>query len=437
MSSARHFRWEYSLGAVPVLVIGFVAWLFWPVVHSQSVEKERVPQPQMTETATPIEAVEVTRSDLSLLAEATGTLQPWRQVEVSVEVGGKVAWRGVEEGQRVEAGSVLLRLDDQDRLIELAEAEAELLKVRAGYAVSFAIQRNDETHAETESLREAASMEEEYIEAQRLFEQGVIAEKKLIQAQRRYDVARMLTGSQRDEVQAATAGLAQAEQRLERAQLALARTSLQAPFSGRIADIEVEVGQQIGTGQRCFLLLDDSRVKADVAVLEADVVWLHPGAPGRVRVPSVQNRVFDGKIHTINPRVDPETGTGRVTVVIANPDGTLMPGLFAFVQLETWRLTDRLVVPGDALLLRQGRDLVFRLEHGRALWTYVETGARSAGWVEIVDGVAEGDLVAVAGHFALAHEAPVEASVVSREQWNHALEGRTGQGTGEQVAWKR
>ncbi len=411
MSSARRFRWKYSLGAIPVLGIGFVSWLFWPVVQSQSVESERVVQPLESVTAAPIEAVAVVRSDLSLLAEATGTLQPWRQVEVSVEVGGKVAWRGVEEGQKVEAGSVLLRLDDQDRQIELAEAEAELLKVRAGYAVSFAIQRNAETHAETESLREAASMEEEYLEAQRLFEQGVIAEKKLIQAQRRYDVAQMLTGSQRDEVQAATAGLAQAEQRVERAQLSLARTSLRAPFAGRIADVEIEVGQQIGVGQRCFLLLDDSRVKVDVDVLEADVVLLEQGAPAKVRIPALQDTVLMGTIYSINPRVDPVTGTGRVTVVIGNPEGALMPGLFAFVELETARLSGRLVVPTAAVLVRQGRDMVFRVQNGLVLWTYVETGARSGDLVEIEDGLSEDDVVAVGGHFSLAHEAPVEVTL--------------------------
>ena len=85
-----------------------------------------------------------------------------------------------------------------------------------------------------------------------------------------------------------------------------------------------------------------------------------------------------------------------------------MPGLFAYVELETGRLPDRLLVPVAAVLERQDRQLVFRIEEGRALWTYVTTGARSGDLVEITDGLAEGDLVAVKDHFALAHEAPVE-----------------------------
>ncbi len=105
--------------------------------------------------------------------------------------------------------------------------------------------------------------------------------------------------------------------------------------------------------------------------------------------------------------MDAERGTGRVTVAIPNPDNQLLAGLYATVRLETHRLPDRLVVPTDAVLVRQGRDLVFVVRDGRAQWTYVEVGTRSGNFVEITDGLQPGDIVAVDGHFALAHDAPV------------------------------
>jgi len=89
----------------------------------------------------------------------------------------------------------------------------------------------------------------------------------------------------------------------------------------------------------------------------------------------------------------------------------LLTGLFASIELETDRLRHRLVVPASALLVRQGRDLVFRIENGKAFWTYVQVGAKSGDLVEITDGLSQGDLVASGGHFALAHEAPVEAVI--------------------------
>ena len=70
------------------------------------------------------------------------------------------------------------------------------------------------------------------------------------------------------------------------------------------------------------------------------------------------------------------------------------------------------MVPADAVLVRQGRDLVFRIADGRAEWVYVEVGARSGNYVEVTEGLQPGDRVAVAGHFALAHDAPVEVAAV-------------------------
>jgi len=86
--------------------------------------------------------------------------------------------------------------------------------------------------------------------------------------------------------------------------------------------------------------------------------------------------------------------------------------MFAYVALETRTLPDRLVVPAEAVLVRQGRDLVFVIRNGRAQWTYVTTGPRSGDHVVLLDGVAPGDTVAVGGHHALAHDAPVEVTAV-------------------------
>jgi HlyD family secretion protein len=81
--------------------------------------------------------------------------------------------------------------------------------------------------------------------------------------------------------------------------------------------------------------------------------------------------------------------------------------VFAYVDLETDRLPDRLVVPTESVLVRQGRDLVFVIEGGRAQWTYVTTGRRSGDFVEIIEPLAPGDSVAVSGHHSLSHDARI------------------------------
>ena len=157
-------------------------------------------------------------------------------------------------------------------------------------------------------------------------------------------------------------------------------------------------------------------MKVEVNVLDADVVHLRAGATARIRVPALDDAVFSGTIYSINPAIDDASGTARVTVAIPNPDGRLVSGLYSYVALETERRPNRIVVPADALLVRSGRDLVFVVNHNKAEWVYVTVGTRSGNEVEVLEGLAAGDSVAVAGHFALAHDAFVKAVPVESSE---------------------
>lgn len=365
-----------------------------------------------TAEVTRVDAAPVRRADLAVHAEATGYLQPWRKVDVAAETSGKVVARRVENGQRVAAGGLLLQLDSREREIELEEAQAEWLKIRAAYAVSYEMDGDGGwTSTVPPSPSRPANPAPDLRKAEELFAGGLIAKRELDAARRQAEGQGVLSGSHRGEIRAATTGLTQAEQRIARAQLALERTRILAPFAGRAADVAFEYGQQVSPGERLLTLLQDDRIKVEVDVLEADMVHLRPGSPAQVRIPSLGGLTLAGAVYSINPQVDPKTGTGRLTVAIGNPRQLLLSGLFANVELEVRRLPGRLVVPTSALLERQGRSLVFRIVEGRALWSYVQTGERSGDLVEVLAGLSEGDVVAVRGHFALAHEAPVEARI--------------------------
>jgi len=403
--------WLWYLAGVPALaILAFVAWLVWPLAGQlEAGPKDPADAPAAAANLRearrqPVEAAAVERRSLSVLAEATGRLEPWRQAELSVEVGGRVQARLVEPGQRVAAGAELIRLDPIDRELELAEAKADLLRVQATYALMVASDRKKSAGAEAPL---AAPEEETFAAAKARFDQGLISRAELDRIRRRSEATQLLGGERQDEVRAVNIGLLQAEQQLERTQLQLRRTRLEAPFAGRVADLKVEQGQQLSPGQLCLTLLDDSRLTVAVDVLERDLLRIKVGARASVRIPALDDRVFGGRVHSINPRVDSTSGTGRVSVVVDNPEGELLPGVFAFVKLETGQRPEQVVVPAAAVLMRQGRELVFRIDQGRALWSWVKTGARTEEWVEVLEGVAVGEQVAVAGHFALAHEAPV------------------------------
>lgn len=400
--------WHFAGILLLLAILGLAGYAFYPTLTGKAEAEER---PESTRIASAIEVqVQVINPrDFVVRAEATGHLRPWREVELSTESSGKVVDRPYDEGRRVQAGTTLLRIDDRDEKIELEQAEAELLKARAEYAVNA----NRDDPFGTADSSGLASARQSLREAEAAFRAGTLTQAELQQARRRFESARVMTGSDRSKMQAATSGLAQAEQVSERAQLALERTQLKAPFGGILADVTVEVGQQVSAGATVFRLLDDSRMKVEVNVLDADVVHVKQGATARIRVPALGDAEFGGTIYSINPTVD-QSGTARVTVAIPNADGRLVSGLYAYVALETERRPNRFVVPADALLVRSGRDLVFVVTNNRAEWVYVTTGTRSGNEVEILEGLSAGDSVAVAGHFALAHDAVVRAVAVDQ-----------------------
>ena len=362
--------------------------------------------------AAAIEAVVLQPGDFPLRAEATGRLMPWRETEISAEASGLVVERPIEVGAYAQAGDLLLRLSDPSARLELEEAEAALLQARAEYAVEHVLGRSQGMNSFAFDSARVRQIQDALREAEAAFERGETTESALEAARRRVEVTSALDAEVLGDVQAIVAGLFSAEHRVKRAQAALERLVVTAPFAGRISDIDVEVGQRVSPGLVVLRLLDDARMKVDVDVLESDLVGLRDGASAWVRVPSMADATYRGSIHAINPRIDPRTGTGRVTVAIPNAGSRLISGLFAYVQLETRRLSDRLVLPARAILVRQGRDLVFRANGGRAEWVYVTLGERSGEHVEVLEGVAAGDTIAVAGHFALAHDAPVEVATV-------------------------
>ncbi len=410
----RRLRLWQIAGIVLLLgALGILAWGYWPVLTGESDEDARDVGAELPAAKAAVEVLVLERQEFPLRAEAPGHLAAWRRAAISTEASGIVLERPIEEGQRVRQGDLLLQIDDREQQIRLKEAEAAYLQALADYAVKRG-QTDILPEADTTAL---AAARERLQYAESAAQQGTLSEAELQRARRNFEGERLLSGVQRDEVIAVYNNLTQSEQLLERARLELSRTRLLAPFSGRVADLDVEAGQHVGTGTPVLALLEDDRMKVSVNVLEADLVRVDVGATANVTVPNFGDQVFAGRVYSINPSVDPDRGFGRVTIALANPDGQLLAGLHADVGLEVGRLQDRLVVPARALLVRQGRDLVFKVSEGRAVWTYVLVEARSGFFAAVsagggVSSIAQGDSVLVAGHEALAHDVPIEITSV-------------------------
>lgn len=319
-----------------------------------------------TDVAIAVEGAEAVRDTLVLTVSASGQAEAWRRTRLTAEVGGRVTRLPVRESERVAQGELLMALDETDYRLALDRARAQLDQARADF------------------------------EEKLLFDGDLAPEVR----------------AERERAQRIRSGLPAAEIGVREAELDLERTRIRAPFPGRVASVDVVEGQLAAQGTEVMTLVDVDPIKLQVQVLEGELAHLSPGGEADIRFSAFPGELFTGEIETINPIVDQATRTAKVTVLVPNPQGRILPGMYARVELEAQRIPDRILVPRSAILERDRRTMLFVHEDGRAKWRYVTTGLENDELVEIVENpetemVRPGEVVLTGGHFTLTHDATV------------------------------
>lgn len=323
--------------------------------------------------AQPVRGAEVTQDTLWIRVRAAGQAEAVRRTAVPAQVEGLVQSLPVRENQTVRAGSPLVQLDTTEHALSVAQARANLLAAEADY-------------------RQRTLFDDE-IEDPRV-------------------------RAERERIARSTSQLDQRGVDLRQAELRLERTRVTAPFGGRVADLRVVEGSYVTVGTELMTIVDLDPIKVEVQVLEAELGSLAEGRRAEVTFAAFPGEVFEGAIETINPVVDPDTRTGRVTVLLRNPRGRIRPGMYAEVALDAEALPDRVLVPRSAILQRgERRPMLFVYEEGPrgglAKWRYVNPGRANETHQEILptgpepDMVRPGEIVLVDGHHYLAHDTPV------------------------------
>jgi RND family efflux transporter MFP subunit len=324
-----------------------------------------------TDIAIPVEGSEVLRETLVVSVSAAAQAAAVKQARLTAQVQGRVTRIRAEENDATSSGRVLIELDPTEYDLAVDRANAALARADATY-------------------RELT-----------LFDDQI--EDPEIRAER-------------DRVARARSGLDEAKVGLREAELQLERTKVGAPFSGRVASIRVVEGQLARVGDELLTVVDLNPIKVEVQVLESEVGYLVPGRMAAVSFSAFPGEVFTGTIATVNPVVERDTRTARVTVMVPNPDGRVLPGMYARVSLEARSFADRILVPRSSILERDRRTMLFVFEgegqEGLAKWRYVTTGLMNDSLVEIVenpetDMVQPGEIVLTDGHYTLIHDARI------------------------------
>jgi HlyD family secretion protein len=324
-----------------------------------------------TDVPIPVEGARVIRDTLVISVTAAGQAAAAREAKLLAQVNGPVQAVRVRENQAVAGGELLLEIDPTEYRLALDEAEAGLRRAQAQY-------------------RELTLFDAE--------------------------IADSAVRAERDRAARAKSGLDQAEVQFQKAQLDLSRTKVRAPFPGRVASLKVVEGQWVRTGDELLTVVDINPIKVEVKVLEGEVGLLAPGRRAQVNFAALPGETFVGTVQTINPVIEQDTRTARVTVLLPNPNGRILPGMYARVSLEARKFPNRILVPRSAILERDRRTMLFVLEgppeNGLAKWRYVTTGLQNDSLVEIVENpetemVRPGEIVLTGGHYTLIHDARV------------------------------
>lgn len=274
------------------------------------------------------ETATVERRSIEVSVGSSGIVEPLATVEVKSKASGEVLEILVEIGDYVDEGSLLVRIDPRTVRNELAQAEAGLKAARSRRAIS-----------ETQMKR-----------AERLLKNGTYTEAE-------YEGAAL-------ELANAEAEVVSAEVTVENARIAVDDTEIRAPVSGTVLSKPVEKGQVISSPTRdvaggtvLLTMADLSAVRIRALVDETDIGKVRPGMPARVTVAAYPNQPFDGEVVKIEPQAVVEQNVTMFAVLISiqNPEGLLMPGMNAEVDVSVARRDDVLTVP--VIALRTERDV--------------------------------------------------------------------------------
>ncbi len=327
-----------------------------------------------------VEAVKVGTAPMAKSITAVGSLRSDESITVRPEVAGRIAFIGFQEGQRVPKGAALVRLDPAINQAEVQQAQANLTLARAKFERANELQGKG-----------------------------------------------FISGQAKDE---AENNLKVAEAALALANARLAKTEIKAPFSGVIGLRSVSVGDYVKEGADMVNLESIDALKVDFRVPEVYLRQVAVGQTLKVTLDALPGKTYEGKVFAINPLVD---AAGRAMVIraqVKNTDTALRPGMFARVRLITQATDDALVLPEQALVPQGDDQYVFRVADGKANRVKVVTGQRRDGMVEIVEGVAAGDLVVNAGQLKLRDGSPVTIAGAGKPNGGAPAKAEAGPGGG-------
>lgn len=299
----------------------------------------------------PVEVSNVSRGDISAYYANTATLEAEQEATVVTKVRGIIEELYVEEGDRVQAGQVIARIEDEQYQFEADRAKATLDRLYNEF------QRNKE-----------------------LFERKLISAEVFQNSQYEY------------ESQKATYDLAR---------LNLEHTSVRSPLSGVISERFVKAGNMVGIDQQLYRVTDFTPLQAILHVPEHEMSKIRKNQRAELRADALPNELFVGYVERISPVIDSQTGTFKVTIYVDETGEMLRPGMFTRVRIVYDTRENTRMIPRSAVISEDLAQSVYVIRDSLAFKQQIRTGYTNGQNVEVIEGLNDGEIVVTIGQGSL------------------------------------
>ena len=311
-------------------------------------------------TPVPVEVAQPFRTDIHATYSVTATIASDDDAPVVARVAGEVVELLVEEGDRVDEGQVLARLDGRRLRLEMLAAKANLDRARTEY------ERNVDLAA-----------------------RGLISASMFDNL--KYDLEAL-----------------EANYALRRLDYRYAE--IRAPIAGVVAAREIKPGQSLAVNDLAFRITDTRELVAYLQIPQSELSKFSAGDGANLTVASMPGSEFVATIERISPTIDTRNGTFRATAMIDNEAGDLAPGMFGRFTIAYEQHDNALVIPLAALIDEDDETSVYVVNDGAVVRRLIETGIENNETIEILGGLSENDDVVVVGHSSLRDGSKVLAS---------------------------
>jgi RND family efflux transporter MFP subunit len=303
------------------------------------------------------------------------TLEPEKKVPIYSKVDGIIKKIIKEEGAKVNRGDILALIDDKD--IRTNYEQAKLSVRQAELNVKDALIKKEDEEAN-------------FKRSESLFKEKIISEKD-------FATARLNKNSAVLSYERALQQLDMEKEKFKGLELQLAYTKIRTPIDGWITERKIDQGTRVNPGTEVYIVEDFTPLLARVFVPEKDIVKLEKGQKVIVKS-EVYNNTFEGKIKIINPRIDPQSGTFKVTINIFDKTGKLRPGMLVSCNIVISKKEGAIIVPKKAVFYQKGNPFVYLLKRGgKVKLQKITIGEELEKDYEILSGIKEGNIVITQG----------------------------------------